>query len=262
MNTAVAEDMQEERPLKFELMQSEKYAQFLLHSGTEIRNVLKALRENHSLVTIYFNEGTDFLLSFLVDLSGDEKYIILDCGADEEANYLAAASEKLIFITSLAKVKIQWICPKLERVTHEGRDAFRCIVPNQMLRLQRRDYYRLTMRQEDRVRCLIPYVADGKRYSLEANVVDISGGGVAVVVPPLGINIEPDHVFQHCNIDLGELGSITADLQIRSVFEVTLRDGTRCQRSGCRFVGLSSAASATIQRYILQMERERRAFAR
>jgi len=56
-----------------------------------------------------------------------------------------------------------------------------------------------------------------------------------------------------------EIGNIVATMEIRNVFEVTLRNGLKSKRAGCQFINLSANMQSMIQRYIIKVERERRA---
>jgi c-di-GMP-binding flagellar brake protein YcgR len=46
---------------------------------------------------------------------------------------------------------------------------------------------------------------------------------------------------------------------VRSVFEMTTRSGSKSQRAGCEFVKLPGPMLTLIQRYIIKVERERKA---
>lgn len=258
-NTDRAKQEEETPSLKFELMQAEDDDKYLLHSKKEILFILRALRERGSLITVYFNQGNDFLLTSLLAISGDTS-LVFDPGSSAEMNRRALASEKLIFITTHDKVKIQFTVRRLEKTQFEGREAFRTGVPDTLLRLQRREYYRLTAPVAHPLKCVIPAkMADGSVTTVGATVIDISGGGLAVMTPPEGVEFETDHLFEDCRIELPDVGAVSATLRVRSVFEITLRSGARVKRAGCQFVDLSGHMLTLIQRYILRVERERKA---
>jgi c-di-GMP-binding flagellar brake protein YcgR len=46
---------------------------------------------------------------------------------------------------------------------------------------------------------------------------------------------------------------------VRNSFPVTLRNGSVIKRTGCAFLNLPSGQQAMIQRYIIRLERDRRA---
>lgn len=254
------ESSAEESPLKFELLQSDDYSKYLLYSKTEILFLLRALLEKGALITVYFNKGNDFLLSSVLSVAQDGSHIVLDCGSSEEMNRLALRSDKLICVTSHEKVKIQFVIRRLEQAQYEQRPAFRAPVPETMLRLQRREYYRLTTSVVKPLKCFIPVPQpDGGRTIVEASVVDISGGGVGMIAPPHSIEFDVDSVFEDCRLELPDSGTINARLRVRSVFEVTSRSGSSAKRYGCQFVDLPGSAVNAIQRYIIKVERERKA---
>jgi c-di-GMP-binding flagellar brake protein YcgR len=247
-----------EAPPKFELTEADDYGKYLLYSKTEIVFILRALQKKGSLISVYFNQGNDFLLTSV--LAVDDSGITLDLGSDAQTNRKALASAKLIFVSSHERVKIQFSTTQLVEARHEGRPAFRTPLPESLLRLQRREYYRLTTPIANPLKCLVPVPReDGSQRTVEVNVMDISGGGVAVVVPPEGVPFAPDMRFENCRIDLPEAGTVTATLEVRNVFEVTLRSGTRVRRAGCRFLHLPGPMASMIQRYIIKVERQRKA---
>lgn len=55
------------------------------------------------------------------------------------------------------------------------------------------------------------------------------------------------------------MGILIATLQVRSVFEVTLRTGAQVTRAGCQFLNLPGPMLTLVQRYIIKVERERKA---
>lgn len=240
------------------LLEPADYNQFLLHTRTEIRYVLRSLVENVSQITIFFNEGKDLLLTTLA--AYDDEGLIFDYGASSEMNRKAQEVEKLFCIATLEKVKIQFILKGLRTIEHEGRPSFRAAYPETLLRLQRREYYRLTMPVTRPLTCIIPLPdKDGQADSFSVNVVDISGGGLALVAPPEHVPFAPNTEFPNCRIDLPEIGTVVATLKVKSVFEVTLRSGTVLKRSGCEFIKIPSPMITLIQRYIIKVERERKA---
>lgn len=254
---------QQENPpqLKFELMKPDSLDKYLLRSRKEIVLTLRALREKRALITVYFNQGDDFLLTTLIAIEGDSDALIFDIGSDADMNRKAlACRDKLFFVTSLDKVKIQFSVSRLEKTRFEGHPAFRAPLPDTFLRLQRREYYRLTIPISNPLKCCIPFKqADGTETTVETIVYDISCGGLAVMAPPEGVGFEVDRLFENCRIDLPHIGTITATLQVRNVFEVTQRNGARVKRAGCQFEDMPGHMRTLIQRYITRIERERQA---
>jgi c-di-GMP-binding flagellar brake protein YcgR len=222
----------------------------------EILYILRAVMEKNALISAYFNRGNSFMLTSIIDIDPDEELVFLDYGADEEFNKKILESEKIIFVTAHDKVKVQFVTNRIEKTQLENRDAFRIELPESLIKLQRRDYYRVTTPIINPLKCIV--LMEGQR-KVEMVVADISIGGVGVVLPATEAAVEQGMIFNGCSLVLPEIGNIVATMEIRNVFEVTLRNGLKTKRAGCQFVNLPANMQTMIQRYIIKVERERRA---
>ncbi|MHB9100095.1 MAG: flagellar brake protein [Sulfuricella sp.] len=222
----------------------------------EIVYILRAVMEKTALVSAYFNHGESFILTSIIDIDPDEELVFLDLGANEVANEKILDSGKIIFVTAHDKVKVQFVANWIEKVRLEGRDVFRIELPKSLIKLQRREYYRVATPISNPLKCIV-LMEDVRK--IEMTVADISIGGVGVVLPPVEAVVEPGMIFNGCNLVLPEIGNIVATMEIRSVFEVTSRNGLKTKRAGCQFINLSANMQSMIQRYIIKVERERRA---
>ncbi|MGB7595898.1 MAG: PilZ domain-containing protein, partial [Erysipelotrichaceae bacterium] len=136
----------------------------------------------------------------------------------------------------------------------------RAAFPADLLRLQRREFFRLTMPITRPLKCQIPISEgeDGNEFVVDLNVVDISGGGLAIALPE-GLDFAIDKEFKGCRIELPEVGMLVTTLKVRNQFEITLRSGGRVRRAGCEFIKLPGPMLTLVQRYIIKVERERKA---
>lgn len=242
--------------IRFDLLEADDFARYVLDGQTDIVFYLRAMQDRKSNVSVYAGRALDSFLTSVLAIDEGRGMLLVDTPRDEKQLEQALKSSPLVFLTSLEKVKVQFLVPRCTLTEFDGRPALEVPLPTRMLRLQRRDYYRLILPQNPPLRCLIPVEGDGRM--IEATVVDISGGGMAVVAPPSSLNLSVDSVIDQCQITLPELGTITATLQVRNMFRVTERSGTEL-RAGCQFIGLPASADALIQRYILRAERDRNA---
>lgn len=244
--------------LKFELLQSDDFARYLLRDATEIESVLRNLIRKRANVTAYLDGSRDFMMTTILDVRGND--VILDAPPSDIQLKRAAMAEELICITQLDSVKIQFPLDGVDITTFEGAPALEANVPDRLLRLQRREYFRLTAPVSHSLTCQIPVPGEsGRVNTFEARVLDISGGGVAIVVPPEGIEFRPDTEFTECQIQLPDAGTVTARLRICNVFRVTNRNGISMLRAGCEFMDLTDKVASVIHKYILNVERERSA---
>lgn len=221
----------------------------------EIVYILRAVMGKTELVSAYFNRGENFILTSIIAVDPDKELVFLDLSADEESNKKILGSSKIIFVTAHDKVKVQFVAHGIEKVQLDGRDAFRIELPKSLIKLQRREYYRVTTPIANPLKCTV--LMDGGR-KIELAIADISIGGVGVVIPPADAAVEPGMIFNGCNLILPGIGNIVAAMEISNVFEVILRNGLKTKRAGCQFLKLSGNMQSMIQRYIIKVERERR----
>jgi c-di-GMP-binding flagellar brake protein YcgR len=241
------------------LLEPSDHAQYLLRTKNEILFILRGLMASTDHITIYFNEGRDFLLSAVIQV--DDDGLVLDYGGNLAADARALAADRLFCVTVHDKIRVQFALRGLRKIDYLGRPAFRAALPDSVLRLQRREYYRLTTPIVHPIKCQIPVMKEGGLSTtvMEANVVDISGGGLAMMVPPAGLIFSAGDVFENCRIQLPDVGVVITTLEIRNVFDVTLRTGAQVARAGCQFTNLPGPMLTLIQRYIIKVERERKA---
>jgi len=233
----------------------EKYK---VYSRLEIASVLSALQKTGTLVTAYFGSGNDFILTSILRVDAEADEVLLDYGADAATNLRALNASGFTFVAAHERIKIQFSAESLQATQFDRRDAFSIALPRALLRLQRREYYRIVIPLSQPLKCEIPPQGKGVEAPAEASVADISCGGVALVGFNATASVESGMCFRGCQIQLPDTGVVTADLLIKSTYEVTHKNGSKHLHAGCEFVNMPERVRANIQRYINAMERERR----
>ncbi len=122
MSENQAAQVHEEAPTRLELEQGDIYSKYLLYSKSEILFVLRAVLQKGSMITVYFDRGQSFLLTSLIAIDTDRSALIFDLGSDNEMNERALKADRLLFTTSLDKVKIQFSLKRLSN-RHNTTDA-------------------------------------------------------------------------------------------------------------------------------------------
>ena len=246
----------------FELEQTDAYSKYLLYSKSEILAILRVLIQKGSMVTAYFDQGRSFMLTTVIAIAADNRSFILDMGSNDVMNRKALLADHLIFTTQIDKVKIQFSLNSLTQTQHEGRVAFLARIPETMLRLQRREFFRLStpVAKPITLHTKLRLPDDADPVALVLPLVDISGGGVGLLVTPEQAPYTPrDATLPDCKMELPDEGVLVATLCVRNQIEVTTRNGSHHYRVGCEFVNLSAARASLVQRYITRVERDRRA---
>ena len=233
---------------------AQEESRFRIESDVEIAYVLRGLMKSGALVTAYFGKGREFVVTAVLDVEPERGFVILDSGANRELNDRLLRSGEINVVSSQDGVRVEFVGSKVEAVSFEGRLAFRIPIPNSVVKLQRREYYRLTTPLLNPLKCEVPG-ADGLR--VEMVVADISLGGVCLVGERAGSPLELGTTLDACRIALPDAGAIQAAMVVRNSYVVTLKNGASSRRTGCEFVKLGAQQEAMLQRYIIRLERER-----
>ena len=229
---------------------------FRIGSRVEIAFILRAMMKSSALVTAYFGNGKDFVVTALLDVNPEAGMLVLDSGSNPQLNERLLRSQRVSIVSSQDGVKVQFELSSIEATSFEGRLAFRALFPPNLLKLQRREYYRLPTPILNPLKCQLPAETGGV---VETTIGDISLGGVSLIGQPPGIKLEPGKLFDNCRIILPDVGTVNIGLLVRNSFPMTLRNGSVTRRTGCAFVDLPPNQEAMIQRYIIKLERDRRA---
>ena len=251
----------EQAPPQFELEQADDYSQYLLFSRSEILAVLRTLIQKNAMITVHFDQGHSFLLTSMIALVAENTGFILDIGSDDEMNRRALKAKKLIFTALIDRVKVQFSLDKIVATQYGGRQNFLGKIPDKLLRLQRREYFRLSTPIASPLKLRAALTRpDGSALQIEFPLVDISGGGIGLTVSLNQAQLfEKGNILNDCKLMLPNEGLLIASLCVRNLFNVTTRSGAHHVRVGCEFIDLPQARLTLVQRYITRVERERKA---
>lgn len=243
-------------PPKFEVIdQDEKYR---VHSKTGILFVLRSMMRNKSLLACYFDHNSHSILTSVINVNAERDEIILDYGVDEESCQQALSAAKLNVIGFLDQVKIQFVCHGMRKVEFEKRDAFLARLPDVLLRIQKREYYRIHIPPGSSVKCVIPVTGGDHTCPAEVVLQDISCGGMAVINDRSNIDLETGVIYRDCLVTLPEIGTARVNLQIQDVSEMAGRAGLKRQSARCEFVDTQESMLSMVQRYINRLELEQK----
>lgn len=226
----------------------------------EIRQLLQRLIQARALLTVNHDDGQILLLSSVLGFDDHAGNLLLDTSARQDINVRVLAQAQLHCVGNLDNIEVRFSLGQLALGMHEQLPAFSVPMPERLIYLQRREYYRLLAPAADALECEIELPAEQVRAPriLRAPVIDLSARGIAIRVP----SDEDSHFqagvyFARSRLALPNTGAIESGLHIRHVREQTDRKGRTWQLAGCEWDQLSMAMQAIGQRYIMRVERER-----
>jgi c-di-GMP-binding flagellar brake protein YcgR len=234
---------------------SPELERFTVYARVEIIAVLRQILEHGVLVTAYCDGSESFAVTALLAVNPEFEEIVFDSASDQLAQRRLLAAESLTFVTFVNQVKLQFRTHAAQPNLFEGKPAFRVRLPEAMLRLQRRDAFRVRTPLARPAHCLVPYSEDGKQYE-KLRMIDISVGGMALLTYPEKFDLAAGSTIEACFLDLPGVGSVGVGVRVRHI-DVLPRD-QNARRVGCEFVSLAPQARMMLQRYVNQLDAEHR----
>jgi c-di-GMP-binding flagellar brake protein YcgR len=242
------------------LSQLENWHDYEVVSRREIIALLRGISEKKQLIRMLINGEADVCVTSILDVDADANALYLDVSVNREQNQrILAANHVLECETSLDKIRIIFGAGGITQADYRGSATLKVTIPESLVRLQRREYYRMPTPVTNPVRAVIPLPPELGGGTQSFPLADISCGGVALLDNNLVLGDSMGRKFENCRIDLPEVGPITTHLQVRNVIDVTLLNNKTNRRLGCEFIDMSRGALGAVQKYITKLERERNA---
>ena len=238
---------------------SEEEERYLTRAPIDIAYILRSTVQKGAMVTAYFDGGDGFALTSLLEVSPELDRMIFDVPAQARLAAGIAASRNIMFVSSHEGIKIKFQIEGAAATLHDGKPAFESRLPTAVLRLQRRENYRIACPLSQPVMCAIPFTSEGEAHTAAMVVLDVSLGGLAILNQHPQLNLEPGNVYRNCIVTLPDVGSFASAIEARSSHQVALKNGMVTMRSGCRFLEPPQAGLNMLQRYTMKLERERNA---
>jgi c-di-GMP-binding flagellar brake protein YcgR len=237
----------------------ESWHDYEVESRREIVALLRQISEKNQLIRMLVKGEADVCVTSLLDVDPDGDTVVLDRSVSLDQHERILSAGKVTCETSLDKIRILFVLEGLGETRFEGGVALRAAIPPTLIRLQRREYYRMPTPVTNPVRATIPLPLELGGGNAVFPLADISCGGIAILDNKMQLGDTIGVLYQNCRIELPEVGPITCTLQIRNTIDMTLLNNKTSRRVGCQFVDISRGNLAGVQRYITKLERERNA---
>jgi c-di-GMP-binding flagellar brake protein YcgR len=238
--------------LTIEKFRDGEESKYLIKSPKEIQLTLHAIAQKKLPAVIYFNDEQNFIKTTI--LAANANGIWLDVGPSADENTLLTGSALITFVTMYQGAKVQFTCHQIEMAIYAAHPAFYCPLPANMVRLQRRDFFRLTVPPDAHLKCLIPLKTAMPVQPSEVTIMDISVGGIALVCSEQSVNLVEGETYTDCRIELPDIGTLIATVQVKNLFEVTSPGGIVTKHAGCEFVHMDGKMGMLLQRYVSIMQ--------
>ncbi|NWK78001.1 flagellar brake protein [Aquitalea sp. LB_tupeE] len=232
-------------------------SRYTLATPVEVVHHLASIAKSGHMVTVFSNKGKTFILTRFLEVDAKRGVLLLDWGADPVTNDQLLASERNVFVCSPEGVKTQFVTTAARKVMLDSGPAFEVDLPEQVIKLQRREFFRIQTPVSNPVSC---HIADYPNRPLDLVLFDISLGGCSLWLPAAQTpGFELGQQYLDCSFELRPIGSLRAGIEVRHHLTTRLRNGNDAVRVGCAFLKMTPSSETLVQRYVGHLERERRA---
>ena len=225
-----------------------------LSHKVEILAIVERIRRERTLTTVEFGDG-QAIVSSLLDVRRDSDALLFDVARDPEQNRRLFASRTLRFMTELDRIQISFDTSAASMVSLSDGPAAVVPLPQTVVRLQRREWFRAALPVQPPIRCSL---LDEDGHVIAGQAIDLSEGGAAVIVDDAGTGRPTPGSDRELILSLPEIGRLELDATLRTIRPIPGSGAHRGQvprvRIGLRFELLPARTAAQIQRYVQQVE--------
>lgn len=205
----------------------------LLRSRSKIAPVLEALAARRQPVTVELPDNQGVLSTRLLRTDPIGEFIIIAAAADAALNAALLGLGRVTLVADPDDWHIEFVGVGPGALEHDGVAAIRLAYP-EILSVQQR---RQNERYDAAPALVLHCVADAGGFApFDAQIRDVSLGGMSVLLYPPDVMVEPGTVLVGSRIEIPGADTVTVDLEVRYSELVTLEDGSRARCSGFRFV--------------------------
>jgi flagellar brake protein len=233
-------------------------ARCTLHSRAEILFQLRAIQKRKLLVNLDIKGSRHIVVTSVLAVNEANNTVILDSARGDALNHELLSGKGAEFVTQLDGVSITFATGQVTLCTYDTLPALRIAIPQSLIRLQRREHFRVPLPVANPVRCIVPSSSADEPDPINTHIVDISCGGVALAESSGRLGTETGRILHDCRLLLPEADAVVTSLEVRNTAQIRLQNGCFQTRLGCQFVDLPNDMAARLQRFVMDIERARR----
>jgi flagellar brake protein len=240
---------------------------FLIRSPEQIISKLSILFKNKCLLTVYYgddyygyNDDEDNANSFIttiLDIDIENNLLVFYHSPKKDSIRQLLNSPIIAFKTEYLGIKIAFDAMNVAKIQHQGVPVFAIPVPDSILWIETRDFYRVKSPISKSSYCQLT-LEDQEPIYLKLCDISLVGFSVLNASSEISALMIPDAHFEQCKLILADAGEDSIAFEIRSKYIINPGNSNRTEKIGCKFTRITPAFENTIQRYMQQIDRENR----
>jgi c-di-GMP-binding flagellar brake protein YcgR len=231
----------------------ELIARCTLHSRAEILFQLRAIQKRKLLVNLDLPGSRQIVVTSVLGVNETNNTVILDSARGDALNHELLSGKGADFIAQLDGVSITFSTGPVTLCTYEKLPALRISIPKSLVRLQRREHFRVPLPIANPVRCIVPSPTADDSDPISTHIV-ISAAAAWLAetsgrIGPTGLIL---HATAACCPEADAVITFRWKCAIRPRYAA---NGSFQNRPGCKFADLPNDMAARLQRFVMDIER-------
>ena len=207
-------------------------AGYMSHKAEDVARILDSLHSQGRVISAFVGENDGQVHTCLLFVDPGRGYIVVASPGETAAGPLLARSH-VNFFSEFNGWHVEFSAADPQATTLGGEAAIRLRFPEVIASQQQRRMEPRIEVSDAPLRC----EADSAGFApFDGQLVDISRGGIGLLLYGADITLAPGTILKGCRIDLPGKGSLDVDLEVRYTKPVMLDGGHPANRSGCRFL--------------------------
>jgi flagellar brake protein len=234
---------------------------YQIGSRREILALLRTIINRKQSVRMLVDGVAEAIVTALLEIRENDNTLLIDYIPQALASHRQDIinSHNISFETVLDHIRILFFSTGIEEATRDGLSVYRLSIPSSVIRLQRREFYRVTTPATAPLRCSIQIPHAEGEYTATLTLQNVSGGGIGLIDEHGEVDCTVGRIYHNCRIYLPGNTIITTALQIKNAYDHVGASGKKSRRIGCLFIDLPKPMMAAVHRFITKLEREQNA---
>ena len=233
----------------------ETESSFAIRNLDQIINHLTLLQKSKCLLSVICKENNATFLTTIIDIDKKNKSLLLDYGPKEYLNRPIIDGQKTQFVCTYNGIKVAFHGSSFKKVEHEGEPAFLMPLPESILWMQRREYYRVRSPISKTSYCQLT-LPDQEPINVQLYDLSISGFSVVVESEAMRNFLMSGEPVTNSKLILEGIGEGIVSFEAKSEYVLNPEKINRIEKIGCMFTLITPSFQTMIQQYMQQIERE------
>jgi c-di-GMP-binding flagellar brake protein YcgR len=225
--------------------------QLLVRSGIEIDRILSAMAEDGDTVSATVRPAKVLFLSRLMYVEPVKQFMLVSYSDHKPANSAVLAAKSVTFKCNHRGAQFAFSCNTPRQTMHERQPAIQLGMPTTMLAVQhRRGLQRVQVPAQAQVDCQLRMGV----LAFDARLVDVSMDGMGFLLAADAMPLCAGTRLEGARIRHPNREPLAVNIEVRHVTRVTLADGSRATRIGCRILAAPRELEELIRLFIIDLE--------